>query len=186
MLFHNINYIFLNHRHICRCRLGWAGETCTDCQVLPGCQHGYCTKPLECRCHEGYTGLLCQTRMYHVVKGHPNTVQSTGSFEMIVEVLTTCHTQYTWDSSICIFLFNRTTLQVFVTYLTGALYMHPLWFYKHQPMMMRFYLPGHLVLQMQPHVISFYGVTSRFRFMFLLFLQVSRNWRYESELPLKP
>ena len=30
------------------------------------------------------------------------------------------------------FLFNRTTLQVFVTYRTGALYMHPLWFYKHQ------------------------------------------------------
>ena len=53
-------------------------------------------------------------------------------FEMIVEVLTTCHTQYTWDRSIC-FLFNRTILQVFVTYLTGgALYVHPLWFYKHQ------------------------------------------------------
>ena len=51
---------------------------------------------------------------------------------MIVGVLTTCHTQYTWDSSICIFLFNRTTLQGFVTYLTGALYVHPLWFYKHQ------------------------------------------------------
>jgi len=51
---------------------------------------------------------------------------------MTVGVLTTCHTQYTWDSSIYIFLFNRTTLQVFVTYLTGALYVHPLWFYKHQ------------------------------------------------------
>ena len=51
---------------------------------------------------------------------------------MIVGVLTTCHTQYTCDSSICVFLFNRTTLQVFVTYLTGALYMHPLWFYEHQ------------------------------------------------------
>ena len=55
----------------------------------------------------------------------------TGLLKMIVGVLTTCHTQYTWDSSICIFLFNRTTLQVFVTYLTGALYVHPLWFYKH-------------------------------------------------------
>ena len=33
-------------------------------------------------------------------------------FEMNVLVLTTCHTQYTWDSSICIFLFNRTTPQV--------------------------------------------------------------------------
>ena len=51
---------------------------------------------------------------------------------MIVGVLTTCHTQYTSDSSICIVLFNRTTLQVFVTYLTGALYVHPLWFHKHQ------------------------------------------------------
>ena len=52
--------------------------------------------------------------------------------EMMVGVLTTCHTQYTWDRSMCIFLFNRTTLQVFVTYLTSALYVHPLWFYKHQ------------------------------------------------------
>ena len=51
---------------------------------------------------------------------------------MIVRVLTTCHTQYTWDRSICIFLFNRTILQVFVTYLTGDLFVHPLWFYKHQ------------------------------------------------------
>ena len=33
----------------------------------------------------------------------------------------------------------------------------------------------HLVLQMQPHVISFYGVTSRIRFVFLLFPKVSRN-----------
>ena len=52
--------------------------------------------------------------------------------QMIVGVLTTCHTQHTSDSSICIFSFNRTTLQVFVTYLTGALYVHPLRFYKHQ------------------------------------------------------
>jgi len=51
---------------------------------------------------------------------------------MIVGILTTCHTQYTSDSNICIFLFHITTLQVFVTYLTGALYVHPLWFYKHQ------------------------------------------------------
>ena len=49
-----------------------------------------------------------------------------GLFKIIIRVLTTCHTQYTCDSSICIFLFNRTTLPVFVTYLTGALYVHPL------------------------------------------------------------
>jgi len=57
---------------------------------------------------------------------------NTGWFEMIVGVSTTCHSQYTSDSSICFFLFNRTTPQVFVTYLTAALYVHPLWFYKHQ------------------------------------------------------
>jgi len=56
----------------------------------------------------------------------------TGLFEMTVGVLATCHTQYTWDRSVCIFLFNRTTIQDFVTYFTGALYMYPLWFYKHQ------------------------------------------------------
>ena len=33
-------------------------------------------------------------------------------FEMTDGNLTTCHTQYTWDRSICTFLFNRTTLQV--------------------------------------------------------------------------
>ena len=42
-------------------------------------------------------------------------------------------------------------------------------------MMIRCYSPDHLVLQVQPHVISFYGVTSRSRFMFLLFPHVSRN-----------
>jgi len=56
----------------------------------------------------------------------------TGLLKMIVGFLTTCHKQCTSDRSICIFLYNRTTLQVFVTYLTGALYVHPLWFYKHQ------------------------------------------------------
>ena len=51
-----------------------------------------------------------------------NAKKYTVLFEMIVGVLTTCHTQYTWDMIICIFLFNRKTLQVFVTYLVGALY----------------------------------------------------------------
>ena len=49
------------------------------------------------------------------------TLPCTGLFKMIIGVLKTCHTQYTWDSSICIF-FNLTeqhskfllhTLQVF-------------------------------------------------------------------------
>jgi len=35
----------------------------------------------------------------------------------------------------------------------------------------------HLVLQLQLHVIYFFGATSKIGFMFLLFPQVSRNWR---------
>jgi uncharacterized membrane protein len=72
------------------------------------------------------------SQQLHVSATDCGTTGHTGLSEMIVGVLTTCHTQYTWDSSICIFLYNRTTLHVFVTYLTGALYVHPLWFYKHQ------------------------------------------------------
>jgi len=95
-------------------------------------------------CHTQYTWdrSICiflfnratlQVLLYTLQVLHMCTLcDSTGLFQMIVGVLTTCHTKYTWDSSICIFLFNRTTLQVFVTYLTGALYMHRLWFYKHK------------------------------------------------------
>ena len=50
---------------------------------------------------------------------------------MIVGVLTTCHTQYTWDSSICLFHLVEQHSK-FVTYITAALYVHPLWFCKHQ------------------------------------------------------
>ena len=75
------------------------------------------------------TCLRCSTNDSHIIIA---CTRYTGLFEMIVGVLTTCHTQYTWDRSIRSFLFNRTTLQVFVTYLIGALNVHPLWFYKHQ------------------------------------------------------
>jgi len=93
-------------------------------------------------CHTQYTSdsSIC---IFYLIEQHSkfllHTLQvlymctfcdSTGLFEIIVGVLTTCHTQHTWDSSICIFLFNRTTLQVSVTYLTGALYVHHLWFYR--------------------------------------------------------
>ena len=90
-------------------------------------------------CHTQYTSDSSICIFYYLTEQHSqfllHTLQvlymctvcdSTGLFEMIVGVLTTCHTQYTSDSSICIFLFNRTTLQVYVTYLTDALYVHPL------------------------------------------------------------
>jgi len=50
----------------------------------------------------------------------------TGLFEMIVGVLTTCHTQYTWDRSICIFYL----IEQHSKFLWHTL--HPLWFYEHQ------------------------------------------------------
>jgi len=78
----------------------------------------------------GFVGS--KTMLYNRADQRSAVEENTGLFKIIVGVSTTCHTQYTWDSSICFFLFNRTTLQVFVTYLTGALYVHPLWFYKHQ------------------------------------------------------
>jgi len=52
---------------------------------------------------------------------HKTGTVRTGLFKMIFRILKTCHTQYTWYSSICIFLFNRTTLQGLVTFLTGTL-----------------------------------------------------------------
>ena len=55
----------------------------------------------------------------------------TGLFEMIVGVLTTCRTQYTWDRRIYIFYLIEQHSR-FVTYLTSALYAHHLWFYNHR------------------------------------------------------
>jgi len=37
-----------------------------------------------------------------------NRLKYTGLLEMVVGVLTTCHTHYTWDTSMYLFLFNRT------------------------------------------------------------------------------
>ena len=72
---------------------------------------------------------MCHNSEFSVMKNKNEPCEKdgyTGLFEMIVGVLTTCHTQYTGDSGICIYLFNRTTLQAFVTHLTVALYVQPL------------------------------------------------------------
>ena len=86
---------------------------------------------LLCFC-EIHFNIIPPCRTLHTSCPSFNQNNNTGLLEMTVRVLTTCHTQHTADSSICVFLFNRTTLQVFVTYLTGALYVHRLWFYRHQ------------------------------------------------------
>jgi len=61
----------------------------------------------------------------HVPLSDNESAMNTKLFEMIVGVLTNCHTQYTFEIAVYVFfLFNKTTLQVFVTSLTGALYVH--------------------------------------------------------------
>ena len=49
-----------------------------------------------------------------------------GLFKMIVWVLTTRHNNTLEIRVYVFFLFNRTTLQVFVTWLTGTVFEHPL------------------------------------------------------------
>lgn len=42
-----------------RCKPGWKGPNCDECEVYPGCVHGTCTKKWECICREGWGGLFC-------------------------------------------------------------------------------------------------------------------------------
>ena len=50
-------------------------------------------------------------------------VWSTGLFEMIVGVLTTCHTQHTWDRSICISFYLIEQHSKFLLHTLQVLYM---------------------------------------------------------------
>ena len=100
---------------------------------------------------------------------------STGLFEMIVGVLKICHTKYPRDSSICIF-YSIEQHSEFLFHTLQVLYMCTLCDSTGLfEIIVGVLTTSHLVLQIQSHVISFYGVTSRIRFMFLLFPQVSRN-----------
>jgi len=76
--------------------------------VLLGTHKWYCRSTTALR-----TALLCisvyaeawkalDTRCLNILPLCAN-LHNTGLFKMIVGVLTTCHTQYTWDSSICNF-----------------------------------------------------------------------------------
>lgn len=39
--------------------MGYRGVNCSECSLLPGCVHGFCDRPLECQCLEGWKGEFC-------------------------------------------------------------------------------------------------------------------------------
>ncbi|KAL7831833.1 hypothetical protein AOLI_G00293810 [Acnodon oligacanthus] len=43
----------------CKCRIGWQGPLCDECQRHPGCVHGTCSQPWQCNCENGWGGLFC-------------------------------------------------------------------------------------------------------------------------------
>uniref|UniRef100_A0A8C4QV32 EGF-like domain-containing protein n=1 Tax=Eptatretus burgeri TaxID=7764 RepID=A0A8C4QV32_EPTBU len=48
-----------------RCQYGWSGEVCDQCVPYPGCGHGTCLDPWQCRCETSWGGLLCNKGLYH-------------------------------------------------------------------------------------------------------------------------
>lgn len=52
-------YFSLSHYANNRCKAGWKGPNCDECEVYPGCVHGYCVKKWDCICKEGWGGLFC-------------------------------------------------------------------------------------------------------------------------------
>ena len=120
-----------------------------------------------------------------------NLDKNTGLFKMIVRVLTTC--QFILQMQPHVISFYGVTSRIRFMKRKQTFYVNSDVLIQNLDkntglfkMTVRVLTTCQFILQMQPHVISFYGVTSRVRFMFLLFPQVPQNWRYESELPMKP
>lgn len=43
-----------------RCRPGWRGDFCDQCEPYPGCKHGYCNgSSWQCICDTNWGGILC-------------------------------------------------------------------------------------------------------------------------------
>ena len=109
----------LLHNEIFWLQDGWAEHSTNCTQWQPEdwklVTHCFVTREL---CFDDWNmrkyALVCKHR--HMCRSNSNTfliiinnqldaqfLLYTGLFKMIVGVLTTCHTQYTWDSSTCIF-----------------------------------------------------------------------------------
>lgn len=46
-----------------RCRYGWKGQFCDECELHPGCVHGTCNAPWQCNCQQNWGGLMCEKGM---------------------------------------------------------------------------------------------------------------------------
>ena len=82
-----------------RCRDGWTGRLCNECQRYPGCQHGSCNKPWECNCLSGWGGLFCNQDLNYCTNNRPcrngATCYNTGQGEY------TCSCQPGWKGQNC-------------------------------------------------------------------------------------
>lgn len=50
-----------------RCSYGWQGQFCDECMLHPGCVHGTCSSPWQCKCERNWGGLLCDKGMLKFV-----------------------------------------------------------------------------------------------------------------------
>jgi len=55
----------------CKCRIGWTGANCDECEIYPGCEHGTCSKPYTCECNSGWGGHLCNIDLNFCTKHRP-------------------------------------------------------------------------------------------------------------------
>lgn len=56
----------------CKCRTGWTGPFCDECQRYPGCQHGTCRdEPWTCHCDDGWGGLFCNQDLNYCTNNRP-------------------------------------------------------------------------------------------------------------------
>jgi len=62
---------YCNKPNECKCRIGWTGADCNQCEIYPGCEHGTCSKPYTCECDSGWGGHLCNIDLNFCTKHKP-------------------------------------------------------------------------------------------------------------------
>ncbi|XP_070197504.1 delta-like protein B [Littorina saxatilis] len=88
----------------CRCRLGWRGALCSQCQTFPDCLHGSCTDAWQCLCQQGWSGSLCNIDNYYCERYQPCENGATCSYDAINNYTCSCPRGYGGDNcqhSIC-------------------------------------------------------------------------------------